>query len=214
LLADITQIFPQGATEDDIPLIEPYKIMFYVKECILEHVLPIVDPSAKENEITYKIVKSTQLKNDTPWMFNHQSVESNNNRSEDIGVSLKASRLTEDFFKIEAKRLNSFLHSKEYVVGNGGGIERFKRCHHASNHKIAGMIGYVQTDDFDKWETKINGWIDEEIASPPPNELIWRDEDKLVPKMKNEKSVGYESLHSRIHKEEEIQLLHLWITFC
>ncbi|MDR1911311.1 MAG: hypothetical protein LBQ52_03045 [Helicobacteraceae bacterium] len=208
-----------GTTKDDMPLDEIYKVMLYLEKCILEYALADIKPDASENEITYLVIKSAQINNNTLFIFNHQPVKHKSSRSEDIGVSMKlkpSSGLSEDFFTIEAKRLDSRLskcRKKEYVIGERGGIERFKRCFHGEKHKFAGLLGYVQTGNFDEWQADINKWINEKTSPAQYEELVWKDEDKLSLEEKSEKSAKYKSLHSRICKQEKIQLLHLWIQF-
>ncbi|MBL0721466.1 MAG: hypothetical protein JJV88_02675, partial [Sulfurovum sp.] len=73
-----------------------------------------------------------------------------------------------------------------------------------------GMIGYIQTDDFDTWKDKINSWIDEEIKSPSSSDLIWITNDKLLEQNQNAQTAKYASVHNRLSKKD-INLTHLWI---
>ena len=128
----------------------------------------------------------------------------------------------EPFIVFEAKRLDSKIdhykeRKKEYVVGriknskylNSGGIERFKKEIHGKKLKYVGMIGYMQTDDFDSWLEKINGYIDEEILSPSSSDLNWEDKDKLTVDKKESIYRTYKSQHQC--KTKDISMYHIWI---
>jgi hypothetical protein len=69
-------------------------------------------------------------------------------------------------FVIEAKRL--YKGSKDYVYGETGGIERFKReLPGYGKHLINGaMIGYIQDFDENYWFNRVNNWILSKISSP------------------------------------------------
>jgi hypothetical protein len=117
------------------------------------------------------------------------------------------------FFAIEAKCLDSTLpkaREKEYIIGKHGGIERFKREKHGMPLVHVGMIGYVQSDNFDIWFEKINGWIDEEINTTTSGELIWKNKDKLILDKKETMFNTYLSEHKCIGKEK-INMYHIWV---
>lgn len=117
------------------------------------------------------------------------------------------------FFAIEAKRLDCTLpidRKKEYIIGKLGGIERFKREKHGKSLTHVGMIGYVQSDNFDTWFKKINDWIDEEINTDASNELIWESRDKLIPDKQETVFNTYLSEHKCISKEK-INMYHIWV---
>ena len=88
------------------------------------------------------------------------------------------------FFKIEVKRLTNLgvARQKEYVIGRmgkekykeSGGIERFKKGIHGSKLKFAGMIGYIQKEDFDYWFAEVNSWISDLINE---NGTFWKEEE-------------------------------------
>ena len=119
---------------------------------------------------------------------------------------------TDAFFVIEAKRLDNGLgkaREKEYIIGKLGGIERFKNQKHGGELTHVGMIGYIQTDDFDTWFRKINNWIKEEIKAPTSNDLIWEEKDKLILDKKNKLFSTYLSEHQC--KTKDISMYHIWI---
>ncbi len=132
----------------------------------------------------------------------------------------------EPFMVFEAKRLNSTLgahREKEYVVGrvckdsegndkylDSGGIERFKKEIHGEKLTYVGMLGYVQTDNFDEWLIKINNWIDEEIRASSSAELIWEDQDKLIHEKSETAYRTYSSKHNCI-SGKHLNIKHIWI---
>ncbi len=151
-----------------------------------------------------------------------------NARRDDIGVraiqgiTLHATFYPNNkpFIAIEAKRLDSKIdkkRKKEYVVGRedeekyieSGGIERFKKEIHGNGLVYVGMLGYMQTEDFDSWLEKINQYIVEEIASPSSSELIWNENDKLLRGIKNKLFSTYTSEHQC--KSKEISMYHIWV---
>jgi len=109
-------------------------------------------------------------------------------------------------FVIEAKRLSKQHH--DYVRGEKGGIERFKReCFGFGKHlSTSAMVGYIQELDKDHWLLKINSWIDELIKSD--SDIIWAEEDKLV--AEND-ILHFISKHIRT-SGTTISLYHFWIS--
>jgi hypothetical protein len=119
---------------------------------------------------------------------------------------------TDAFFVIEAKRLDISLgkaREKEYIIGKLGGIERFKNQKHGGELTHVGMIGYMQTNDFDTWFAKINSWIEEEISSPLSADLIWEEQDKLKSDKESKLFNTYLSKHQC--KTKDISMYHIWI---
>jgi len=126
----------------------------------------------------------------------------------DFGIAPDAE--TEAFFVIEAKRLDTRLNKareKEYIIGKLGGIERFKNQKHGGELSHVGMIGYMQTDTFDTWFTKINSWIEEEIKAPTSDELIWEEHEKL----KSDKKSKLFNTYLSQHRCKDISMYHIWI---
>jgi len=151
-----------------------------------------------------------------------------NSRRDDIGVRaikgviIHATHYSNNkpFIAIEAKRLDSKIikkRQKEYVIGRydnekyieSGGIERFKKEIHGNGLVYVGMIGYMQTDDFDSWLEKINGYIEEEIKAPTSNDLIWKEKDKLKSNKESNLFNTYLSQHQC--RTKEIFMYHIWI---
>lgn len=115
------------------------------------------------------------------------------------------------FFVIEAKRLTDRLprdRKKEYVRGNYGGIERFKKNKHGKGLSQSAIVGYVQDYDFSHWHTLINSWIQDAIQ----DDDLWKEADKL----QSHESVNENSLAqcNSVNLREDgstIKLTHLWI---
>lgn len=140
------------------------------------------------------------------------------NRSYDIGVSLIKTNIGSlgKFFVIEAKRLPTpgSGRQKEYVLGDGGGIERFKKEVHGQEleNNISAIIGYLQTNTANHWHNEVNSWIEEQIETSSNPDLTWTYQDKLTKDTRFQKDAvtKYSSKNSRINLED-ITLLHYWI---
>jgi len=118
----------------------------------------------------------------------------------------------------ECKRLSSVITGKrkdEYVTGHNekdGGIQRFKLEIHGSDYNIVGMIGYIQTGNYQEWFNKINSVIEEISIKPDENGLVWT-KDEFLKMLENDSKKGKHysnSIHSRKTKENII-IHHLWI---
>ncbi len=151
-----------------------------------------------------------------------------NSRRDDIGIrAIEGITIQTEYYPynkpfivIEAKRLDCKItkeRKKEYVVGrydkkkyiDSGGIERFKKEIHGKGLVYVGMIGYMQTDNFSSWFTKINSWIEEEIKAPTSDNLIWEEKEKLILDKENQLFSTYLSEHKC--KIKDISMYHIWI---
>jgi len=147
-----------NTTKEDVPLIEIDNLIL-----LLENILTDLTTDADgEDNITQRLVQLAQKKqkDSLRWIFVREHITNGSRSREDIGISPESDEHT-TFLVIEAKRLDSTLsksRDKEYILGETGGIERFKREKHAKNHNYAGMIGYIQIGNCDTWSTKINNW--------------------------------------------------------
>lgn len=108
-------------------------------------------------------------------------------------------------FMIECKRLSKKHY--DYVSGDTGGIERFKRQQDDFGKHLnqGAMIGYIQDMDHGYWHNKINNWIEDLIIKD--TDIVWAQNDKLI--QDNEMS-NFKSFHVRI-SERPIILYHYWI---
>jgi len=109
-------------------------------------------------------------------------------------------------FMIECKRLSKKHY--DYVSGDTGGIERFKRQQDDFGKHLnqGAMIGYIQDMDHGYWHNKINNWIEDLIIKD--TDIAWSQNDKLV---QDDEISNFKSLHVRI-SEKPITLYHYWIT--
>jgi len=164
------------------------------------------------NHLFVRIMDTHEL-----YQFIHEDLEEpnrGNSAAIDIGIYTRGSTSTR-FFAIEGKRLDTTMpnysrRKKEYVVNNnGGGIERFKKNIHGKDLLVAGMIGYVQTDDFNIWEQRINCYIKEEIKSSTIG-IGWNKSDLLINDKLKPIYATYASKHIRA-SGNEIDLYHLWV---
>lgn len=158
-------------------------------------------------------------KNENKFHFKFQYKTIESNTSTDIGViSLRYSKHKCICF-IEAKRLPTPDYSgsqeTEYVCYKNatkqGGIERFKTCKHGDKLPFSIMIGYIQKEDPNHWQNKINDWIDEQLKTSSNSQISWLEEDRLVQDITflKPKITKYNSTHSRINLEK-INLTHYW----
>jgi len=106
---------------------------------------------------------------------------------------------------IECKRLSKKHY--DYVSGDTGGIERFKREQDDFGKHLdrGAMIGYIQDMNHDYWHNKVNSWIEDLIIKD--TDVVWEQKDKLL--ISDEIS-NFKSLHVRI-SEKPITLYHYWI---
>ena len=118
----------------------------------------------------------------------------------------------------ECKRLTTNTGKErkdEYVTGHKeicGGIQRFKLEAHGKDHKVVGMIGYVQTGTCSEWQKIINDCIDALGDKSDKNGLCWSKKEHINTIEQDEKKGKYhgKSLHPRITKPD-ITIHHLWI---
>lgn len=209
------------------------KVFSFIENCLpefKENFSNIKPEDGLSQELIYILDNKSREKLPT-CAFSSEHMEDTskgNSRRDDIGVrAVKGISLyatfypnNKPFIAIEAKRLDSKIdkkRQKEYVVGRldeskyieSGGIERFKKQIHGVGLIYVGMIGYLQTDDFDTWLKKINNWIDEEIKESTSKDLIWEKQDKLIPNSNNTLFATYNSKHQC--KTKNIDMYHIWV---
>lgn len=124
----------------------------------------------------------------------------------DFGIHISPMQLgAKPIFIAEAKRLSK--SHKDYVKNPNGGIERFKREQDGFGKHLtqSAMIGYIQQENKEYWETKINSWVEELIKSE--TDVVWNESDKLI---QNDSVSDFISSHQRI-SGNPISLYHFWI---
>jgi hypothetical protein len=149
------------------------------------------------------------------FMFHFQHKYLGQNRSSDFSIiSAEKFSSKEPLFVIEAKRLPTpgSGRQREYVQGNLGGIERFKRGFHGKSLGNSAMIGYVQRETFEHWFKEINSWINDLVLNSKDSSISWIETDKLKFEKNLDELIKYSSSHSRV-KESKINLIHYWIYF-
>jgi hypothetical protein len=173
-----------------------------------------------EENISDKLYRHLQRQSrltDAPFEFQPETPQKmptakGHKKRADLGVNLNTFDINmELIYCIEAKRLPTGKkeREKEYVMGDGGGIQRFKENLHGMNRigdllERNGMVGYVQKKDFDHWHQKINEWI---IEDP-----TWSNTE-ILQKVSFETIARLESSHERISKHS-LKLTHFWINLC
>lgn len=123
--------------------------------------------SDKENWITFLLVTYFKICTHKqggffPFDFVKNPAQSQSGKETDVGViALTRESKPTTIIEFEAKRFSETSNNKEYVCGERGGIERFKRGEHASHLSVCGMFAYVQSRTSEEWIQKVNTWIDE-----------------------------------------------------
>ncbi len=192
------------------------KVIEHMKKLLPQFIKSVkakgIKPEKGLNHLYVRIMDCHDL-----FQFMHEDLEEptkGNSPAIDIGIYTRGENSTR-FFAIEGKRLdtkipNYYKRKKEYVVNNGGGgIERFKKNIHAGNLLYAGMLGYVQSDDFNTWEIRVNGYIEEEITKSTIG-VAWNSDDLLKLNQINKDYATYNSMHIR-KNGKKINLYHIWI---
>ncbi len=147
------------------------------------------------------------------FMFHFQHKYPNKNRSSDFSIISAEKYSSKDpILVIEAKRLPTpgKSRSKEYVEGNLGAIERFKRGYHGINLTKSAIIGYIQKEDFDYWYKEVCSWINDLINSNNDETIDWNREDNLQFLNSIKGMNKYISKHSR-KGLTDIELFHYWL---
>lgn len=132
-----------------------------------------------------------------------------NERNLDIGIKFFTQSMRDVFCAVEAKRLGTGAQAKQYVHGDTGGIERFKRGHHGSKLNRSIMLGYIQSQTINHWFEFVNTVIEVQNSD---DTIKWTGSDKLVNPEYLKTHFKCESSHSRIN-QRNISLLHLWGEF-
>jgi hypothetical protein len=152
-----------------------------------------------------------------PFLFKGEKISDNSSighkRKVDIGVMISTNSYFEDiaFFTIECKRLPTpgTNREKEYVIGNYGGMERFKRNYHGSDLSKSAIVGYIQSNDFEYWFNNINLWVSNQISYNNDPSIIWTNDDILIHQSTFRNKVAkYLSTNFRKDINSSILLLH------
>ncbi len=163
----------------------------------------------KENLISQELEFFLNRKSSNEvFRFKGQWQYGDSSREPDFGVYEVEDRnpfgLTREFFVIEAKLLPT--GKKDYVVGNLGGIQRFKKGHHGKGLLESAMVGYVQKETCSHWHKKINEWINDLIQTNTDVDIIWNNADLLIHSDNFDKVQKYVSDNKR--ENDSIKLHH------
>jgi len=167
-----------------------------------------------EDEITQEccIYLNREARNKN-FMFHFQYKYNGSRRSSDMSIiSAETYANTKPLFVIEAKRLPTpgSRRSKEYVRGNLGGIERFKRELHGANLTCGALLGFIQKETAAFWHVMVTEWITDLIATNTDNTIKWEDTDQLTPYAMKKFVTKYVS-NSQRASGTMITLYHYWL---
>lgn len=170
--------------------------------------------TTKERSYTYTLIS----KEDIYHFVIENQTSGKGHRTYDIAIILGYENYNKGkILVIEAKRLPTpgKDREKEYLLGNYGGIERFKKGVHGQDveSETAIIIGYIQQETDEVWCNKINRWIDEEITQSSNSSLSWHKEDLLIhdDTFQKDKIKKYLSTHTRVLPLSKLKINHYWI---
>ncbi len=200
------------------PTIEVDKVLEYVDKHIAGFCTyyQTIKDSQRENRISDFLVRHFQLcKNEDadgffPYDFSKNPTQPQSGKETDIGVyALTRGTTPVTIIEFEAKRLSESSNNKEYVCGERGGIERFKRGHHSAHLTVCGMFGYVQSRTAAEWITIVNNWIKELATNNTDETIDWKtEEEKLLLAQSFSKVEKLSSRNARNQTRDTIILFH------
>lgn len=207
------QIRPNIEIDELLSFLEENLILFqhrYLNQGVLSE--------PRLNEKLELLLQHQSRMGDRPFMFKGEKLNDEHPlRKVDIGVMISQKDRYEEnaFFSIECKRLPTPGHGreKEYVSGNLGGIERFKRSLHGETSSHNAIVAYVQQNEFEFWHKIINEWIEERISFNADTSISWFKPDKLnnICGYLRPEIAKYISNNFRDLTNDEIKLYHLWV---
>jgi|JI10StandDraft_1071094.scaffolds.fasta_scaffold40668_4 hypothetical protein len=190
--------------------------------------LKLASPKTNENDITYALVDALSAPpGDRPFYFVPEPPQPKSRARVDLDVRLRDGQAVRiegmrfgarnTFLVLEAKRLPApeKRRWREYLVGEGGGIQRFKQGDHGRRLQVVGMLGYIQCFDASHWQTTLNAWIDELIVTPTPG-ITWDADDRLMLESASPDH-PVTTLHSfplRKIDGQRLTMRHLWVQLC
>lgn len=199
----------------------------YLADCLLAVAAqPALAPgSTSERRLTDALFNELQARaGDRPFYFDKEPGEATGRRSADLDVrprdgqsfAIEGRRFQarERFLAFEAKRLPAPERGREreYLVGEHGGVERFKRGLHAPDLLTVGMIAYLQSHDSGHWHAQLDAWIDALIAAGG-SAPAWDDDDRLVAEQGAFAAplAVFRSAPLRAVDGQRLQMRHLWV---
>jgi hypothetical protein len=173
--------------------------------------------SSKENRTSEFLIHyfhcrmSEQLGGFPSYYFAKNPTQQQSDRETDIGIfAIIPDEKPLTLIEFEAKRLSDTSNNREYVCGERGGIERFKRGLHAPHLSVCGMFAYMQSNDSEHWINKINKWINELSDKNTDTTILWSN-NEILEKTDSFPDFGkYSSCHQRLSLNEII-LYHYFL---
>ena len=177
----------------------------------------INEESEKENWISNLLVRHFQICNREqggyfPYDFSKNPPQVASGKETDIGVyvNTRTSKAV-PIIEFESKRFCDSSNNKEYVQGERGGIERFKRGHHSAHLNVCGMFAFVQKPEIDDWISKVNSWITELAKANEDTSIDWTGEHE--PLVKVDRFPKVEKLSSQHIRKQAGDIIFLWHYF-
>src|SRR5690606_28987554 len=131
------------------------------------------------------------------------------NKETDIGVYINTRNSKPiPIIEFEAKRFSETSSNEQYVYGDRGGIERFKRGHHSSHLKVCGMFAYVQSRTIEEWFSKVNCWLTNKFNKNTDSSIDWLAAEQLSRYASFSSVEKYTSSHTRKTLKDSISLWH------
>lgn len=201
--------------------LEVTKIFDFIDQCIDGFPLYYknIGDSKKENRISDFLVNYMEWNKDRigdfmPFRFSKNPTQPDSSRETDIGVYPRTKRLEKPvtIIEFEAKRFSETSNYQEYVCGDRGGIERFKRGLHGKHLNTCGMFGYVQKETPICWINKVNKLIETLGKENTDTTIDWTDNEERLKKMNIFFNNAIKCISSNDRKEyEDICLHHYFI---
>lgn len=147
-----------------------------------------------------------------PYSFGKNPTQPESGQESDIGVTvLTKSVAPVTIVEFEAKRFSPGSNNKQYVCGDRGGMERFKRSQHGSHLAVCGMFGYIQHLDFLNAADRINAWIAELAVGNQDTTIDWTpQEERLIRESESTDITKWSSMNLR-GTSSTIRLYHYLI---
>lgn len=192
-----TEDSPIGAVIDFLDAHLPNFPKLFKKKTSIKKIEAEDDISQELWEYLQSLAHSKEM-----FMFQFQRKYYKTMRSSDLGVLVVAPynpKPSKAFFVIEAKRLPTGSgREKEYVEGNYGGIQRYKKGHHGGEITQSAVVGYVQDKDCNHWFKEINKWINDLIKTNKETDISWEKSDLMKETSNFGKTRRYNSKNKRI----------------
>lgn len=177
-----------------------------------------IKDSDRENRISDFLVHHFQLckiENDAdyfPYDFRKNPTQASSAKETDIGVFvLTRGKKPSPLIEFEAKRFSENSSNEQYVYGDRGGIERFKRGHHSSHLKVCGMFAYIQSRTIEEWFSKVNWWLINQFNTNTDTSIDWAENEQLNKYSSLTQVEKYLSIHTRKQIQKDITLWHYFI---